>query len=303
MRWGSRFTSALSLGSLLEPLKRVDEVGHENSLAWKCALETLLVAHLACERWDLGAKKTIVLVVENDAQTARYIIQCLQAEGFETRSASDGAEALQQVKREECDLLLLDLMMPRLNGFEVCEHIRRFSPVPIIVLTALGGVEEKARAFDLGADDYLTKPFAPIELLARVRAVLRRSQMSKYGNGHLLKPAITVGRLAIDFAQHEVTLDDRPVALTPIEYRLLNYLAQHLGKVCSHELLLTHVWGEEYAGEGHLLSVNINRLRGKIEPDPARPTYLITRPGFGYLLLDPAEGASGRARLEEQQTL
>jgi DNA-binding response OmpR family regulator len=251
----------------------------------------------------LGAKKTVILVVENDVQTARYIHQCLQSEGFETLSATNGAEALQRVEREECDLILLDLMMPKLNGFEACERIRRFSAVPIIVLTALDRVEEKARAFDLGADDYLTKPFNPIELLARARAVLRRSQMSKYARGYLLKSELTLGRLRIDFAQHIVTLDDRPVALTPIEYRLLSYLAQHVGNVCSYELLLTHVWGEEYAGEGHLLSVNVNRLRGKIEPDPAHPAYLVTKPGFGYLLLDPSEAGAARDKLEGQQVL
>ncbi len=249
----------------------------------------------------MGAKTTVILVVENDFQTARYIHQCLQSEGFETLSAANGAEALQQVERETCDLILLDLMMPKLNGFEACERIRRFSTVPIIVLTALGGVEEKARAFDLGADDYLTKPFNPIELLARVRAVLRRSQMSRPASGQTLNPQITIGHLALDFAQHTVMLNDRVVALTPIEYRLLSYLAQHVGKVCSYEQLLTHVWGEEYAGEGHLLSVNVNRLRGKIEPNPAHPTYLITRPGFGYLLLDPSEADAAKARLKEQQ--
>ncbi len=249
----------------------------------------------------MGIKKTAILVVENDLQTARYICQCLLSEGFDTLSASSGEEALRQAEREECNLILLDLMMPRLNGFEVCERIRRFSAVPIIVLTALGGVEEKARAFDLGADDYLTKPFNPIELLARVRAVLRRSQMGKYGAGQMLNPTLTVGHLTIDFARHEVTRAGRPVALTPIEYRLLGYLAQHVGRVCGHDLLLTHVWGEEYAGEGHLLSVNINRLRAKIEPDPAHPSYLITKPGFGYLLLDPLQEEAARAKLEEQQ--
>jgi DNA-binding response OmpR family regulator len=174
--------------------------------------------------------------------------------------------------------------------------VREFSNVPIIIVTALGQDNDKIRGLDLGADDYLTKPFSVAELLARVRAVMRRSELATGHEGQNLRPVTTLGDLAIDYAQHRVTLAEKEVELTPIEYRLLAYLAQNAGRVVTQDLLLEHVWGEEYAGESHLLQVNMNRLRHKIEVDPANPRYLLTKTGVGYLLASqPARGEPGQA--------
>ena len=175
-------------------------------------------------------------------------------------------------------------MMPKLDGFTVCERVREFSSVPIIIVTARGQDQDKIRGLDIGADDYLTKPFSVEELLARVRAVTRRSQLSSNQDGQVLRPTVTIGDLDIDFAQHRATLAGQELELTPIEYRLLAYLGQNVGRVVTQDLLLEHVWGEEYTGESHLLQVNMNRLRRKIEVDPTHPRYLLTKTGVGYLL-------------------
>jgi DNA-binding response OmpR family regulator len=162
--------------------------------------------------------------------------------------------------------------------------VREFSNVPIIIVTARGQDQDKVHGLDLGADDYLTKPFSVEELLARVRAVLRRAQLTGDGNGQSLQPAVTIGDISIDFGQHRVEVTHQEIELTPIEYRLLAYLAQNVGRVVTQDLLLEHVWGEEYAGESHLLQVNINRVRHKIEVDPTHPRYLLTKVGVGYML-------------------
>ena len=229
-------------------------------------------------------KKQHILAVDDDPQLLRLVTKNLQLEGYDVEAASDGQQALDQIEAAKFDLVILDVMMPKLDGFAVCERVREFSNVPIIILTALGQDHDKIRGLDLGADDYLTKPFSVAELLARVRAVMRRSELATGHDGQSLRPTVTLGELAIDFGQHQVTLAEKDVELTPIEYRLLAYLAQNAGRVVTQDLLLEHVWGEEYAGESHLLQVNMNRLRHKIEVDPANPQYLLTKTGVGYLL-------------------
>jgi DNA-binding response OmpR family regulator len=229
-------------------------------------------------------KKPYILAVDDDPQLLRLVTKNLQLDGYDVEAASDGQQALDQIESTKFDLVILDVMMPKLDGFAVCERVREFSNVPIIIVTALGQDNDKIRGLDLGADDYLTKPFSVAELLARVRAVMRRSVLAASHDGQNLRPMTTLGELAIDFAQHRVALADKEVELTPIEYRLLAYLAQNAGRVVTQDLLLEHVWGEEYAGESHLLQVNMNRLRRKIEVDPANPRYLLTKTGVGYLL-------------------
>ncbi len=181
------------------------------------------------------------------------------------------------------DLATLDVMMPRLDGFTVCQRVREFSSLPIMMLTARGHDQDKVCGFDLGADDYLTKPFSIGELLGRVRAILRRTQNTFEGS-HATQAQLTTGDLAIDFRQRLVTRNGREITLTPVEYRLLAYLAQNAGRVITQDLLLEHIWGEEYVGESHLLQVNVNRLCHKLEDDPAHPRYILTKTGIGYLL-------------------
>jgi DNA-binding response OmpR family regulator len=232
----------------------------------------------------MAAKKTMILAVDDDLQTLRFITRSLEAEQYDVIAARDGREALVHMETQTPDLILLDLLLPRLDGFEVCEHIRTSSAVPIMVLTARGQVADKVRAFELGADDYLTKPFSLAELQARVRAVLRRTQWSVERNGKNMPTKVTIGTLFMDFSQHQVCRENCLIALTPIEYRILAYLVRNAGFVVSHDLLLEQVWGPAYIGENHLLKVNIHRLRNKIESDPAQPRYIITKPGFGYML-------------------
>ena len=230
----------------------------------------------------MPAKKTTILTADDDPQLLRLVARNLQLEEYDVLVASDGKQALEQIEQHAPDLVLLDVMMPRMDGFTVCKRVREFSAVPIIIVTARGQDQDKVRGLDLGADDYLTKPFSVDELLARVRAVLRRAQFLP--SEHTYAMHSTVGELAIDYAQHLVTMAGREVVLTPIEYSILAYLAQNAGRVVTQDLLLEHVWGTEYMGESHMLQVNINRLRRKIEPDPMHPRYILTKVGIGYLL-------------------
>src|SRR6266536_3454759 len=238
----------------------------------------------------MPAKKTTILAADDDPQLLRLITRNLQLEGYDVLAASDGQQALELIENNAPDLVLLDVMMPRMDGFTVCYRVREFSSVPIIIITARGQDQDKVRGLDLGADDYLTKPFSVDELLARVRAVLRRAQFTANEHTHVLRTTITIGDLAVDYAQHLVTMAGQEVPLTPIEYRLLAYLAQNAGCVVTQDLLLEHVWGSEYLGESHMLQVNINRLRRKIEADPTHPRYLLTKVGIGYLLAAHPEG-------------
>jgi DNA-binding response OmpR family regulator len=231
---------------------------------------------------NVPVKKTKILVADDEAQLLRLVSRNLQLDGYETIMANDGAEALAEAEAQAPDLVLLDVMMPKMDGFTVTQRVREFSSVPIIIMTARGQDEDKIRGLDLGADDYLTKPFNVDELLARVRAVLRRSQYAAAVGG--LAATMEIGELAIDYAQHRVTMADQEIALTPIEYRMVAYLAQNAGRVLTQDQLLEHVWGPDYVGETHMLQVNINRLRRKLEPDAAHPRYILTKVGVGYLL-------------------
>jgi len=236
----------------------------------------------------MPAKKTTILAADDDPQILRLVTRNLQFDGYEVIAVSDGQAALEQIEAHSPDLVLLDIMMPRMDGLTVTQRVREFSAVPIIILTARGQDQDKIHGLDLGADDYLTKPFSVEELLARVRAVIRRSQLSADAHGpHGLSAKTTIGDLAVDYVQHLVTMRGGEVALTPTEYRILAYLAQNAGRVVTQDLLLEHVWGAEYSGESHMLQVNINRLRRKIEDDHTHPRYLLTKVGVGYLLTNP----------------
>src|SRR5438105_7472863 len=232
----------------------------------------------------MPVKKTTIVAADDDPQLLRLVTRNLEFEEYEVLPASDGQQALEQVEAHSPDLVLLDVMMPRMDGFTVCQRVREFSAVPIIIVTARGQDQDKVRGLDLGADDYLTKPFSIDELLARVRAVLRRTEFSSKENTKGLPAITSIGELTIDYTQHLVTFKGEEIPLTPTEYRILAYLAQNVGRVVTQDLLLEHVWGGEYLGESHMLQVNMNRLRRKLEADPTHPRYLLTKVGVGYSL-------------------
>jgi DNA-binding response OmpR family regulator len=232
----------------------------------------------------MPAKKTTILTADDDPQLLRLMTRNLQLEGYDVLPASDGQQALEEIERNTPDLVLLDVMMPKMDGFSVCHRVREFSSVPIIIVTARGQDQDKVRGLDLGADDYLTKPFSVDELLARVRAVLRRSQFSANEKALGLQATTSTGDLTIDYSQHLVTKAGKEITLTPTEYSIIAYLAQNAGRVVTQDLLIEQVWGTAYLGESHMLQVNINRLRHKIEVDPAQPHYLLTKIGVGYWL-------------------
>ncbi len=236
------------------------------------------------------AKRITILTADDDPQLLKLIARNLELEGYDVLTASDGQEALEQVEAQVPDLVLLDVMMPKMDGFTVCQRIREFSAMPIIMVTARGQDQDKVRGLDLGADDYLIKPFSVDELLARVRAVLRRTQFASNGYTSGMSAITNLGELTIDYTQRLVSVAGREITLTPIEYRILAYLAQNVGRVVTHDMLLTHVWGEEYAGENHILQVNVNRLRQKLEADPSHPHYILTKPGIGYVLTAHSKG-------------
>jgi DNA-binding response OmpR family regulator len=232
----------------------------------------------------MPARKTTIVAADDDPQLLRLVTRNLELEGYGVVAAMDGQEALDAISTHTPDLVLLDVMMPRLDGFTVTQRVREFSAVPILIVTARGQDQDKIRGLDLGADDYLTKPFSVDELLARVRSVLRRSQLSAGESGQGLRTTAQIDDLSVDYAQHLVALRGQEVPLTPIEYRIIAYLAQNAGRMITQDLLLEHVWGPEYVGESHMLQVNINRLRHKLEADPAHPHYIQTKVGVGYLM-------------------
>jgi two-component system KDP operon response regulator KdpE len=218
-----------------------------------------------------------VLVVDDEPQIRRALRTGLLGHGYEVETAEDGETALAMLAARLPDLVVLDLMMPGMDGFEVLRQTRSWAKVPVIVLSARGEERAKVEALDLGADDYLTKPFGMEELLARVRAVLRRA-------GAPDSPAISLGDVAIDFARHVVTKGGAEVHLTPTEYDLLRVLATNAGKVLTHRQLLERVWGSYAAENSQQLRVYVNYLRRKLEDDPARPRLILTEPGVGYRL-------------------
>jgi two-component system, OmpR family, KDP operon response regulator KdpE len=226
---------------------------------------------------DAGAR---VLVVDDEPQIVRGLRVVLRGAGYAVEAAETKEEALAAVASRPPDAIVLDLVLPDGSGVDVCREIRTWSSVPIVVLSAVGDEREKVRALDVGADDYVTKPFGTDELLARLRAVLRRA-----GDG-AAEPAIAVGDLVVDVAAHRVTRAGEDVHLTPIEFDLLRVLALHRGKLVTHRQLLRDVWGPAYQTETHYLRVHVAHIRAKIEPDPARPRLLLTDPGVGYRLID-----------------
>jgi two-component system, OmpR family, KDP operon response regulator KdpE len=233
---------------------------------------------------EAGGQGGTVLVVDDEPRYVRWITVNLQGSGYRVLTAGDGQAALDTTARERPDLLLLDIGLPVLDGLEVCRRIREFSIVPIIMLTARAGDPDKVAGLDAGADDYLAKPFGPPELLARVRAVLRRS---RYGEASTGDPLIRHDELTIDRAKCEVRRDGQLVALTPTEYKLLVQLARHPGRVQMPSELLEAVWGSEYREETQHVRLYVSRVRRKIEADPERPRHLLTKTGIGYLFAAP----------------
>lgn len=225
-----------------------------------------------------------ILVVDDEVPLLRLLRVNLEASGYEVLVATDGAKAVEVAAREQPHLVLLDVLMPEMDGFEACRRIREFSQVPIIMLTAKAREQDKLTGFEAGADDYLTKPFSVKELLARIKAVLRRGQTNGRNGGY---PTLQVGGLCIDRSRHRVSVQGREVRLTPTEFKLLSELAAEAGKVVSHRDLLRRVWGPEYGDEVEYLRVYVSHLRRKIEPDPDHPQYLLTVPGVGYVLACP----------------
>lgn len=220
-----------------------------------------------------------ILIVDDELAIIKLLRANLVAEGFEVIAAMDGAQALQSVEKEAPDLIVLDIMLPELDGFEVCSRVREWSQVPIIMLSARGGEEDKVNCLNMGADDYITKPFGIDELVARVKAVLRRVESISLQSAH---PSFTADGLEVNFAERKVTVSGREVKLTPTEYRLLQELVLNVDKVLTHSMLLGKVWGPEYAEEKEYLHVFIGRLRKELETHPESPRYIETVPGIGY---------------------
>jgi len=230
-----------------------------------------------------------ILVVDDEPRYQRLLDANLRTDDYDVVTAADGLEAIEIFSSQPIDLILLDVMMPKLNGFETCQRIREFSNVPIVMLTAKGDEQDRVRGLDLGADDYLVKPFSATELLARVRAVLRRAEVS---TDITQARYFTHADLRIDFARAEVWRENEPISLSATEYRLLLQFVHNVGKIMSAEDLLTRIWGPEYRTEKEILWVSIARLRQKLEKTPHSPTHIITRPGLGYLM-PPLEAQDG----------
>jgi DNA-binding response OmpR family regulator len=233
-----------------------------------------------------------VLVVDDEPHLVRAVRMYLELQGYTVFGAHSGEEALEAVRDKLPDLVILDVMMPGLDGFETLEELRRVSNVPVIMLTARGDEDQKVRGLSLGADDYVTKPFSQRELLARVQAVLRRAEQPAL----VAKTRIQVDAdLAIDFDRGEVFVRGRPVRLTATEYRLLYHLASNPGRLMPTETLLARVWGYEYHEEDHYVRLYISYLRQKLEPDPSHPKYILTVPGLGYKFVDYSQPARPEA--------
>jgi DNA-binding response OmpR family regulator len=224
---------------------------------------------------------TKILVVDDEPLYLRLLQINLLTEGYEVITADNGEEALEAIYANSPDLVLLDIMMPKLDGITTCERIRQFSNIPIIMLTARGEEQDRVQGLNVGADDYIVKPFSATELLARVRAVMRRTQASKdQSQGRFF----THGNLRIDFARAEVWKDNKPVFLSATEYRLLIQFAHNVGQVLTAEKLLVAIWGPQYKDDKEILWVSIARLRQKLEDNPHSPQHIVTRAGLGYLM-------------------
>jgi len=225
----------------------------------------------------MSEKDVRVLVVDDERSIRRFLKASLGSQ-FVIFEAATGEEALTAVAADRPDVIILDLGLPDLDGVEVTRRLREWTQIPIIIISVREQEKDKIAALDAGADDYLTKPFGVGELMARLRSALRRSAQAE------TDPVFKTGNLVVDLNQREVLVDGQPVSLTPTEYDLLRTFVKHAGKVLTHNQLLRAVWGTAYQSETHMLQVNISNLRRKIEPDPVRPSYLITEPGVGYRL-------------------
>ena len=234
------------------------------------------------------APRRRVLVVDDEPRMIHFIRLNLEHDGFLVSEATSGARALEQLRDQLPDLILLDVMMPDLDGFETLTLIREISSVPVIMLTAKGEEDDRVRGLELGADDYITKPFSPRELVSRVRAVLRRTEPAAAEGGVLEID----DRLKIDLPRREVWIEGKLVKLRPTEFKLLYHLVQNAGWVVPHEQLLAKVWGYEYREETHYVRLYINYLRQKLEADPANPKYILTERGVGYRFVDFRRGKS-----------
>lgn len=225
--------------------------------------------------------KLVALVVDDESNILRFIRANLRASGFEVVSATTGTEALEAFESSHPDVIILDIMLPDIDGLEVCRQIRNVSDVSIIMITARDDIQDAVEGLNAGADDYVTKPFAVEELLARVNAVLRRT---KSNLTQAPTDKIKLGNLQIDLAQRQVVVSGKSTHLTPTEFKLLTYLANNVDRVVPHEEILVAIWGEEYRDCTHYLRVSIGRLRQKIEADPGNPEYIVTCSGVGYMI-------------------
>ena len=229
-----------------------------------------------------------VLVVDDEPQILRALQMKLRGAGYSVETAATAQEALMKAGMRPPEAIVLDLLLPDGSGTDVCRELRRWNTAPILVLSAVGEEKEKIEALDAGADDYVTKPFSGDELLARLRAALRRAAPSP-------EPLVEVGELRIDLEKRAVTMAGAPVALTPIEYDLLRLLVENQGKLLTHPMILRAIWGPAFQEESNYLHVHVSHLRRKIEPDPARPRYILNQAGVGYRLVEPSLSTKAEA--------
>lgn len=225
----------------------------------------------------------LILVVDDEARMRRFIRMNMELEGYQIIEADNGINALEQIRQFTPDLVVMDVMMPEMDGFETLKLLREISTVPVILLTVKSDEEDKIQGLGLGADDYITKPFSPRELISRITAVLRRAEWPAPTPRTILQ---IDERLSVDFNRHQVIVAGERIDLRPTEYRLLNHLIQNAGWVVPHDTLLAKVWGYEYREETHYLRLYINYLRKKVEEDPAKPKYILTERGVGYRFVD-----------------
>jgi two-component system KDP operon response regulator KdpE len=234
-----------------------------------------------------GQAKPTILIVDDEPRMVRFVKMNLDLEGYLTLDANNGMQALEKVRNQQPDLVLLDVEMPGMDGFETLRRIREVSDAPVIMLTVRADEDDRIKGLDLGADDYVTKPFSPRELSSRIRAVLRRFEQQARPRDQI----VTIDeRLQVDMQRRQVIVEGERIGLRPTEYRLLYHLIQNAGWVVPHEALLTKVWGHEYVNDNHLLRLYVTYLRQKIEPDLANPRYIFTERGLGYRFVDYEHG-------------
>jgi two-component system KDP operon response regulator KdpE len=230
-------------------------------------------------------KQATILVVDDEPRIVRLVRSNLEPAGYKILTAADGEQGLRMAEMHDPDLIILDIMMPGMDGWEVCRRVREFSTVPIVMLTAKGDEQDKVKGLEIGGDDYLPKPFGIPELLARVRAVLRRAKLPGESKRD---PVFVCGDLSMNFAQRRVTVRGKDVKLSPTEYKLLYELVTNAGRVMLHQDLLRKVWGRGYGEETEYLRVYVRYLRQKLEADSSKPQYILTEPGVGYRFVDPS---------------